>query len=505
MSTLDAERWRKGTPPNMEIREGVFVDGRWQASTGHAMFTVINPYTEEPFGKATIGTEQDVDLAVQSARRALVEGPWRETSLEDRIAMVRRIQEQLNGRADELGRLASGSMGSPLTMSRGLGQSSELIDMYVQTIQDIRWEYLRMDQTGDTLITRRPVGVVAGIVPWNAPVRSEVKKVIPSILTGCTIVVKPAPETPFGAAILAEICTEAGVPPGVVNLVLGDSSTGDLLVKHPLVRKVAFTGSSATGAKIWTAAADQFKRLQLELGGKSAAILLDDIDVAKVVPWLSVGIFSAGGQQCTATSRILAPRSRYDEVIEAMADAASRYVMGDPLEATTTLGPLVAERQQTKVLGYIEAGNSEGAKLVTGGGRPSSQPSGWFVEPTLFAEVNNSMRIAREEIFGPVVSVIPYDSESEAIQIANDSEYGLGGAVHSADPHHALKVARQVDSGYIAVNRYGIPSSTPFGGVKRSGINREHGAEGYDSFLEYVPHPLTHDFAEELAKTVPLG
>jgi aldehyde dehydrogenase (NAD+) len=419
--------------------------------------------------------------------------------------MVRGIQDRLMARTDEIAHLTTSSMGSPYVSARSLGMSVELISMYVEMARRLNWEYLRMDDTGDTLIVRRPVGIVAGIVPWNAPVRSEIKKVIPALLAGCTVVLKPAPETPFGAAVLAEICSEAGVPPGVVNLVPGDSSTGDLLVRHPLVRKVAFTGSSATGSKIWAAAADQFKRLQLELGGKSAAILLEDIDLASVVPWLNNGIFSAGGQQCTATSRVLVPRSRYDEVVDAMAEAAHSHVMGDPFDPATTLGPLVAQRQQTRVLSYIEVGNAEGAKLVTGGARPRSQPRGWFVEPTVFANVENSMRIAREEIFGPVVSIISYENEAEAIRLANDSEYGLGGAVHSADPFHALEVARQIDSGYIAVNRYGIPTSAPFGGVKRSGIGREHGAEGFDSFLEYVSHPLTHDFAQEISKTVPLG
>jgi aldehyde dehydrogenase (NAD+) len=486
----------------MEIREGVFVDGAWRPSTSEATVTVINPYTEEPFGRATLGTAADVDAAVRSAHRAGGEAAWRSTSLDDRIALVEAIRDKLVARAEELARLASSSMGSPFLTAKGLGMSAELIDMYIDTVRRVRFEYLRMDKTGDTLIVRRPVGVVAAIVPWNAPVRSEVKKVIPALLAGCTVVLKPASETPFGAAALVEICTEVGVPPGVVNLVLGDHTTGDHLVRHPLVRKVAFTGSSATGSKIWSAAAPSFKRLQLELGGKSSAILLDDADLGASSPWLSAGIFSGAGQQCTATSRILAPRSRYDEVIEVMVERSHGYVMGDPFDPTTTLGPLVAERQRKRVLGFIDSGVSEGAKLVSGGGRPQGQTHGWFVEPTVFAEVDNSMTIAREEIFGPVVSIIPYETEEEAVRIANDSDYGLGGAVHSADPLHALEVARRIDTGYVAINRYGIPSSAPFGGVKRSGIGREHGPEGYDSFLEYASYPLPSDVAKELSKTV---
>lgn len=489
----------------MEIRQGVYVGGEWRQSSGDEMFTVINPYTEEPFGRATIGTAEDVDLAVQAAHRALHEGPWRTTSLEDRIAMVQRIRALVVERADELARLTSSSMGTPYEAYRTLANSAEIIDMTIDMVKKVQWEYLRMDETGDSLIVRRPVGVVAGIVPWNVPVRSEIKKVIPSLLAGCTIVLKSSPEVPFGAAVFAEICSEAGVPDGVVNLVLGDGTTGDHLVRHPLVRKVAFTGSSATGAKIWSAVAENFTRLQLELGGKSAAILLDDADLKRAIPQLSAGIFYMSGQQCTATSRVLAPRSRYDEVVDALSEAAQKFVLGDPFDSATTLGPLVAERQRNRVLGYVEIGLSEGATVVTGGKRPENRPTGWFVEPTVFADVDNSMRIAQEEIFGPVVVVIPYDDESGATAIANDSPYGLGGAVYSSDPHRALRVAREVDSGYISVNRYGIPLSAPFGGVRRSGIGREHGVEGYDSFLEYVPHPLPHKFAEELAKTMPLG
>jgi betaine-aldehyde dehydrogenase len=295
------------------------------------------------------------------------------------------------------------------------------------------------------------------------------------------------------------------VPPGVLNLVLGDGGTGDELVRHPLVNKVAFTGSSATGSRIWSAVADKFSRLQLELGGKSAALVLDDADLSEAAPFLSMGIFNFSGQQCTATSRILAPRSRYDEVVDALVIAAKSHVLGDPFDAATTLGPLVAKRQQDRVLDFIESGKTEGARVATGGGRPADVPTGWFIEPTVFADVDNSMRIAREEIFGPVVSIIAYDTDADAVAIANASEYGLGGAVYSRDPGRALAVARQVESGYISVNRYGIGARVPFGGVKRSGIGRESGVEGYDSFLEYIAHPLQHDFAVELSRDIPLG
>jgi aldehyde dehydrogenase (NAD+) len=489
----------------MEIRKGAYVDGAWRPSTGEGTFTVVNPYTEQAFGEATIATAQDVDVAVRSAHDALSSGAWRAMGLDDRIGVIKVVRELMVARADELAAITSSSIGAPYQGYRNLCNSAELIDAYIEDAQQVRWEYLRMDPSGDALIVRRPVGVVAGIVPWNVPIRSEIKKIIPALLAGCTMVLKPAPETPFGAAALAEICTEAGLPPGVLNVVLGDGTTGDLLVKHPLVRKVAFTGSSATGSRIWSAVADRFARLQLELGGKSAGIVLDDADLSDATPFLSMGIFNFSGQQCTATSRVLAPRSRYEEVVEAMVSAAKAHVLGDPFDAATTLGPLVAKRQQDRVLGLIEVGKAEGARVATGGGRPADQAHGWFVEPTVLADVDNSMRIAREEIFGPVVCVIPYGDDDEAVSIANSSEYGLGGAVYSSDPMRALAVARRVESGYISVNRYGIGARIPFGGVKQSGIGRESGVEGYASFLEYAAHPLTHDFAVQLAQDIPLG
>ena len=483
---------------------GHFIDGEWVASRSEDAFTVYNPFTESAYGEVAVGSAEDVDAAVRSAHRALGQGAWRDATLEERISVVQRIRDAIVSRADELARVTTSSMGTPYHQYRNLANAAEIIDMSIDMARKVRWEYLRMDASGDSLIARRPVGVVAGIVPWNVPVRSEVKKITPALLAGCTIVLKPAPEAPFGAAILAEICAEAGVPSGVVNVVMGDGNTGELLVRHPLVRKVAFTGSTATGTRIWSAVAESFTRLQLELGGKSAAILLDDVDLARVRTGLFAGIFFMSGQQCTATSRILAPRRRYDEVVALMSDIAAGVVMGDPFDENTTMGPLVAQRQRERVLRYIEIGQAEGARLVCGGGRPSAQSTVWFVEPTVFADVDNSMRIAREEIFGPVAVVIPYDDDADAVRIANDSDYGLGGSVYSTDPHRALAVARRVDSGYVSINRYGIPSSAPFGGVKRSGIGREHGVEGFDSFLEYVSYPLSHSFAQELSSITPI-
>lgn len=484
--------------------DDVFVDGKWRSSSGTAAVDVINPYTEEIVGHAITASEEDVDSAVKAAHHALYEGPWSRSTLDDRIAVVHRVGELINSRRVELAELATETMGIPTARWKSLGSAVELIDMFIEYARQIKFEYLRMDEWGNTLIRRRPVGVVAIIVPWNAPVRSEIKKIVPALLAGCTVVLKPAPETPFHAGILAEMFTEAGAPPGVVNVVTGDATTGEAMVTHPLVRKIAFTGSSATGSRIATLAAPRFKRLQLEMGGKSAALVLDDADVEQALPWLDRGIFGASGQVCVATSRIVAARSIYDDVVAGMIERAKRYVLGDPAEDSTSMGPLVAERQLTRVRGYIEAGVAEGAELVLGGDDPG-QPHGWFVTPTVFASVDNSMKIAQEEIFGPVVSIIPFDNEADGIRIANDSAYGLGGAVYSRDPHHALQVAERVDSGYVTINQYGIGGSGPFGGVKNSGLNREDGIEGFDTFLEYVPHPVSKEFGLELAKITPRG
>jgi len=489
----------------VQTRQGIFVDNAWRSSSSDKTITVIDPATEQVFGSASHGSAEDVDVAVTSAHRALTQGPWPAMDLDERIAIVVRLGELVDARREELARLTSSSMGAPLRDTMTLYKAREVFDTYIDAARKLTTEFVRFDADGDTLIRKRPVGVVAGITPWNAPIRHELKKIVPAILAGCTIVLKPSPETPFGASVLAELCAEAGTPPGVVNLVLGGAEVGSALVNHPLVRKISFTGSSGVGVGIAQAAAADFRRLQLELGGKSAAIVLDDVDLDQVIPSLDAGIFWNAGQACVATSRVLVAQTRYQEVVDAMAEAARATVVGDPFDARTTMGPLVAKRQLDRVLGYIEKGRSEGAKLVQGGGTPSNLDRGWYVEPTVFADVDNSMTIAQEEIFGPVVSIIPFRDEDQAVALANDSSFGLGGAVHSADPLRALEVAKRVDSGYISVNQFGIGLSAPFGGVKKSGVGREHGIEGLDAFLEYVPHPIPHELAEQLAVSLPRG
>jgi aldehyde dehydrogenase (NAD+) len=325
---------------------------------------------------------------------------------------------------------------------------------------------------------------VAAIVPWNVPQFTIMTKLPAALVAGCTVVIKPAPETPLDSYLLAELIHEAGIPAGVVNIVPAGREAGEHLVSHPGVDKVAFTGSTAAGRRIGAICGEQLKRCSLELGGKSAAIILDDADLAATVGWLEMASLMNNGQACVAQTRILAPRSRYDETVDAVVGMVSGLKVGDPGDAATQIGPLVAKRQQDRVEGYIAVGQEEGAKLVTGGSHASGHDRGWYVAPTVFADVDPGMRIAREEIFGPVLAVIPYESEADAIAIANDSDYGLAGTVWTADNDHGMEVARKVRTGTYGVNMYMIDTCAPFGGYKSSGIGRELGPEGLMQYLE---------------------
>lgn len=482
----------------MEDYPGVYIDGAWRESTQQRSTTVVNPATEEAFAQVGVASSADVDRAVRSAERALAD--WAATPLYVRCGVVARVAELIEERAPQLARLRSQAMGAPYRASLKLSNSAGLLRMYLETIERVQFSQIRRDRFGDSLVMRRPVGVVAGIVPWNVPVRNELKKTIPALLTGCTVVLKPALESPLAAGPLVEIFTEAGLPPGVVNLVVGGGDVGEELVRHPAVRKVAFTGSTATGSRIAATAGPAMKRLQLELGGKSAALVLDDADLAAVIPSLLAFGFGNSGQICASLTRVLVPRRMHGDLVEALATAASQIVVGDPMDEATSMGPVVSRLQRDKILGFIESGRREGAMVACGGGRPAGLPRGWYVEPTVFGGVDNDMAIAREEIFGPVVSVIPYECESEAVRLANDSRYGLHGAVFSRDEAHALHVALQLDTGTAAINSFDVPVSAPFGGVKDSGFGRENGVEGYDSFLEYHSYKLTPALAESLAE-----
>jgi len=360
-----------------------------------------------------------------------------------------------------------------------------LLDYYRELATNFPFEEERAGLTGPALILREPVGVVGQIVPWNAPLILTMANLAPALIAGCTVVLKPAPETPLDAYLLADAAIDARLPAGVLNIVPAERHNSEALVRHPLVDKISFTGSSATGRRVAALCGEQFKRVTLECGGKSAAIILEDADIDSVVPALMPFAIMMSGQHCLAQTRILAHRSRYQQVVDAISQAAAQLTIGDPHDPATEVGPLVAERQRQRVEEYIASGRADGATITVGGGRPASQSKGWYVEPTIFANVDNAMRIAQEEIFGPVLVVIPFDDDEHAVRIANDSKYGLSGSVWTHDLDRAMHIARQVRTGSLTLNEYRIEFGAPFGGYKESGIGREFGPEGLSSFLEY--------------------
>jgi betaine-aldehyde dehydrogenase len=378
-------------------------------------------------------------------------------------------------------------MGTPISWSI-MGQvfsSTMVLDYYTQLARNYPFEEVRDGVLGNkALVRREPVGVVGAIVPWNVPLFVTMLKLGPALAAGATVVLKPAPETPLDALLLAEALVEAGVPPGVVNIVPTGREVGEHLVTHRGVDKIGFTGSTIAGKRIAALCGAQLKRVTLELGGKSAALILDDADLGEVMPNLLGAALMNNGQACAAQTRILAPRDRYDEVVEALCEAVRGQQVGDPLDPATTIGPLVAARQRDRVEGYIAKGQKEGAKVVVGGGRPSAQATGWYVEPTVFINVDNRMTIAQEEIFGPVLAVIPFDGVDDAVRIANESDYGLSGSVWTRDAAAGVEVAKRVRTGTYTVNGFMIEFSCPFGGFKQSGIGRELGPEGLAAYLE---------------------
>ncbi|WP_049571330.1 aldehyde dehydrogenase [Nonomuraea sp. SBT364] len=470
----------------MRRHDKLFIGGEWVAPAGTGTIDVISPHTEEVVGQVPDGTAEDVNRAVAAAREAFDHGPWPRLSFAERAEAIGRLAEIYAARQGELAELITEEMGSPITFSN-LAQAPQplaMLQYYAEYGRTFEQEEQRPGLFGPVTVRREPVGVVAAVVPWNVPQFVTMTKVAPALLAGCAIVLKPAPETPLDAYLLAEMVQEAGIPAGVLNIVPAGREVSEHLVSHPGVDKVAFTGSTAAGRRIASICGEQLKRVSLELGGKSAAIVLDDADLPSSMGMLAIASLMNNGQACVAQTRILASRNRYDEVVEAVAGMVTSQAVGDPADPATGIGPLVAQRQQERVEGYIRIGMEEGAKVVVGGlDRPYDR--GWYVAPTVFAGVSNDMRIAREEIFGPVLAVIPYEDEADAIRIANDSDYGLAGTVWTADADHGMDVARQVRTGTYGVNCYMIESNVPFGGYKASGVGRELGPEGLSGYLEH--------------------
>ncbi|OBJ84434.1 aldehyde dehydrogenase [Mycobacterium gordonae] len=463
----------------------LFIGGRWHKPSSAERLSVISPHTEEPIAHVPAGTPDDVDAAVTAARRAFDEGPWPRLRPQERMDKVGELAAIYGRHIEEMADLITAQMGSPRSFSR-LGQAAgaaSMIHLALAAARDFPWVERRQGVLGEAHLRRAPVGVVGAIVPWNVPQCLIMPKLIPALIAGCSVIIKPAPETPLDALWLAEMIEQLELPDGVVSVVTGGPDVGEALVRHPGVDKVAFTGSSATGRRIAVLCGEQLKRVSLELGGKSAAIVLDDADIGKTVAGLKTAGLMNNGQACVAQTRILVSRDRHDELVDALADMMSSLTVGDPTDEKTDIGPLVAQRQQRRVQDYIRSGQQQGARLVTGGANAPA-PRGWYVRPTLFTDATNDMRIAREEIFGPVLTVLTYTDEDEAVRIANDSDYGLAGSVWTADTAHGLDIAARVRTGTYGINMYMLDISTPFGGFKHSGIGREFGPEGLDEYVE---------------------
>ncbi|MHC5906001.1 aldehyde dehydrogenase [Streptomyces sp. S6] len=467
------------------------IGGELVDPSGDGVIEVVSPHTEEVIGRVPHASFGDVDRAVGVARRAFDEGPWPRLSLEERIAVVTRIKDGIAARHEELARVISSENGSPYSWSvLGQALASMLVwDSAITVARGFVFEERRDGVLGKILVRREPVGVVAAVIPWNTPQFVAASKLAPALLTGCTVVLKPSPEAPLDSYLLAEICRDAGLPEGVLSVLPADREVGEYLVGHAGVDKVAFTGSVAAGKRVMEVAARNLTRVTLELGGKSAAIVLPDADVDTAVAGIGPAAWMNNGQACVAQTRILLPRERYDEFAEAFVAAVRELKVGDPLDPATQIGPLVARRQQERSFEYIRVGQEEGAKVLTGGGRPEGSDRGWYVGPTLLGGVDNGMRVAREEIFGPVICLLPYGDEEEAVRIANDSEYGLSGSVWTGDVERGVDIARRVRTGTYNVNTFSLDMLGPFGGYKNSGLGREFGPEG---FGEYLEHKMIH-------------
>ena len=467
---------------DMHERPHLYIDGSWVEPNGEGTIEVINPASEGVIGSVPVGSESDANAAVEAARAAFT--GWSESTIDERSNYLNLLSSALKDRGEEMAELITSEVGTPIEYSRMamVGTPRVVSRSYAKILDGFAWE----EEVRNSIVVKEPIGVVAMITPWNFPLHQIIGKVAPAIAAGCTMVLKPSKEAPLNAFILADILDEIGLPNGVFNLISGHGrEIGETLASHPEVDMVSFTGSTNAGVRVSELAAPSVKRVTLELGGKSANIILDDADIPRAASSAIYSCFANSGQECSALTRLLIPEDSREEVVEVIASKIGRYTVGDPMDGTSKCGPLVSKRQQESVSRYISTGIDEGATLVAGGeGMPDDLDSGFYVRPTVFADVTPQMTVFREEIFGPVLCITTYSNEEEAIELANDSEYGLSGGVWSGDESRAMKVARKLRTGQVSINGGAFNVTAPFGGYKKSGLGRELGVHGMEEFLE---------------------
>jgi NAD-dependent aldehyde dehydrogenases len=465
----------------------LFIDGDWRKSSGSNELKVVTPHDEETVLTYFEPTTADVDTAVAAARKAFDTGPWPRMTPAERGVYLKKVSDILMARMPELAEAWTGQVGAVIGFTNKASyQVPGLFKFYGELCDSYKFIDERIGSMGGNKVrvVKEPVGVVAAVTPWNAPLVLLVYKVAAALAAGCTMVCKPSPETPIDAHILAEAIKEAGIPAGVFNMLPAGREVGDHLIRHPGIDKISFTGSTAAGKHIAGVASERLARVSLELGGKSAAMILDDADMDHVLKSLVPYSMPITGQVCFSLTRVLVPKSRKSEIIDAYTSAVSKVKVGDPFEADTGMGPLTMQRQLERVQGYIEKGKSEGAKLALGGGRPADLNRGFYIEPTVFTDVDPGMTIFQEEIFGPVVSFVDYDSEADMIAKANDTVYGLHGAIYTQDPERGFAVSREYRAGSVTINGMMVDIHMPFGGFKQSGLGRDGGVEGLENYTE---------------------
>jgi aldehyde dehydrogenase (NAD+) len=479
----------------------LFIGGEWVASTSDDEIEVVSPFTEDVVARVPSASREDVDAAVTAARHAFEDGPWPRMALAGRVAVLQRLRDSLVDQREVIANLLTEEMGCPISQSRTAQAdvARVILESYLELVAQYPFSTLRPSSSGTALVTREPVGVVAAIVPWNVPQAITMHKLAPALLAGCTVVLKPAPETPLDAFLLADLLKSAGVPHGVVNVVPAERDVSEYLVTHPGVDKVAFTGSTAAGRRVAALCGQDLRRVTLELGGKSAAVILDDADLDAAVESLRMGSFRNSGQVCSLKTRLVVSRRREGELLDRLRALVQSMPVGDPMDPATQIGPMATARQRERVESYISIGREEGAQTALGGGRPEGLDRGWFVEPTIFSNVTPGMRIAQEEIFGPVLAVMTYEDEEEAVAIANDSRYGLSGSVFTSDVEHGFELAKRMRTGTVELNGSPPGWHAPFGGFKDSGIGREAGLEGFDNYVETKSIGLPPELVERFS------